>query len=131
VADPTAGRSVDVPDWSTPETPAGTPPSSGYPHPVSWPAHSTRQPGPPRQGPGPGAVPEFERPTDRRWWFLLGIVAALLSCCCVAAGLITLARSSDLYGGQRGPNRHDGPGAPTGGGVTSSPFVGPPPVDGT
>ncbi|ROT33874.1 hypothetical protein [Micromonospora sp. HM5-17] len=106
VADPLAGRSVDAPDWSTPETPASTPPLSGYPHPVSWPAHTAGQgnpPNPPRERPRPGTVvPEFGQPGDRRWWFLLGIVAALLSCCCVAAGLIALAWGPELYGGLHG-----------------------------
>lgn len=117
VPDPTAGRSVDVPDWSTPETPASTPPLHGYPHVVSWSPHAAAQahPSTPGRPPGadpepeggdpPGPVPQFARPADRRWWFVLGIVAALLSCCCVAAAVITLAWGPELYGGLRGRDR--------------------------
>ncbi|MEE6261124.1 DUF4352 domain-containing protein [Plantactinospora sonchi] len=120
--DPTAGRSVDAPDWSTPETPASTPPLSGYPHPVSWSPHAAEQAHPstaePGSGPAAGSagsgteaetpsgpVPEFARPADRRWWFILGIVAALLSCCCVAAAVIALAWGPELYSGLRGRDR--------------------------
>ncbi|MBE1485769.1 DUF4352 domain-containing protein [Plantactinospora soyae] len=100
------------PDWSTPDTPANTPPLGGYPGSPQWPGPPVAPgpPGPPVQsGPAPGPqppgpatpAPNPARSTDRRWWFVLGIVAALLSCCCVAAAVIALAWGPDFYTGLR------------------------------
>jgi hypothetical protein len=94
------------PDWSTPDTPANTPPLGGYPNPQQWPGQPAAQaqvaPEPGRQASGPGGpAPDVARPTDRRWWFVLGIVAALLSCCCVAAAVIALTWGPDIYTGLR------------------------------
>ena len=107
-----------APDWSTPDTPASTPPLGGYGNPPARPAEPADrestpgpgqpgpgQPGPGQPGPGQpgptGAPRGFAPPGDRRWWFVLGIVAALLSCCCVAAAVIALAWGPDLYAGLR------------------------------
>ncbi|MGI5211432.1 DUF4352 domain-containing protein [Plantactinospora sp. CA-290183] len=119
-ADPAAGDSIDLapegapeamtelptgsgpapPDWSTPETPVSTPPLGGIPPPPPVPPGGPVDPDDPLTH-GPGPVPQFARPADRRWWFILGIVAALLSGCCVAAVVVTLAWGPEIYTGLR------------------------------
>ncbi|MEQ4304791.1 DUF4352 domain-containing protein [Plantactinospora sp. B6F1] len=99
------------PDWSTPQTRVSTPPLGGYPPPAPPPPTWASGPTGPEGGAGPEAghappggtvkVPEFVRPTDRRWWFVLGLVAAVLSCCCVAAAVVALVWGPGFYNGLR------------------------------